>query len=268
MTRIGIWPWDLPDRIVRWPASRSLEGDVGAGVGQPDDEHRTRRGAAPGCGTRASGVCRIDGSSSSANAGHVRLAERPGRDDHLAGGDPTAIRTVVTTKPPSTGSTRSTRGAASDGQLERARRTPRGSRAISRPVGQCQDGAGNAHARERVVARRAVQLQRVPAIAPVVADPGVRIEDHERQAALREVVAGRQAGLARADHDGVDRARSPLSLLIVRSVSGLRSRRRPTGPRPVADPNLGVASARTHRRKHPIARRGAMGTASQTRRCS
>jgi hypothetical protein len=20
VTRIGIWPWDLPDRIVRWPA--------------------------------------------------------------------------------------------------------------------------------------------------------------------------------------------------------------------------------------------------------
>jgi hypothetical protein len=51
------------------------------------------------------------------------------------------------------------------------------------------------HARQSVVPRGREQPQRVPAVAPGVADVVVGVKDHARQIALREVVADSQAGL-------------------------------------------------------------------------
>ena len=53
--------------------------------------------------------------------------------------------------------------------------------------------------------RRREQPQRVPALAPGVADPLVRVEDHERPALLREVVAGGEPRLAAADDHRLER---------------------------------------------------------------
>ena len=58
--------------------------------------------------------------------------------------------------------------------------------------------------RQPVEARRREQAERVPALAPGVADPLVRVEDHEGRPRLRQVVADRQAGLAAADDHGLD----------------------------------------------------------------
>ena len=58
---------------------------------------------------------------------------------------------------------------------------------------------GEAHPRQSVVLRGREQTKGVPALAPRVSDPVVRVEDHERPAALPELVRGRQAGLAAAD---------------------------------------------------------------------
>ena len=57
---------------------------------------------------------------------------------------------------------------------------------------------------QAVVLGGRVELERVPLPAPVVADAGAGVEDHERAAAALQVVAGRQAGLAGADDDGLD----------------------------------------------------------------
>lgn len=49
-------------------------------------------------------------------------------------------------------------------------------------------------------------------IPPGIADPGVLVQDHERQAILLEVVTDRQARLASADYHGSE-------LLIAHSIS-------------------------------------------------
>ena len=57
---------------------------------------------------------------------------------------------------------------------------------------------------QAVVLRGGVELERVPLAAPVVADPGAGVEDHERATPALQVVAGREPGLAGADDDGLD----------------------------------------------------------------
>ena len=52
--------------------------------------------------------------------------------------------------------------------------------------------------------RRAVEPQRVVVAAPVVADPLLLVEDHERPLPLREVMADREACLAPADDNRLD----------------------------------------------------------------
>ena len=58
-------------------------------------------------------------------------------------------------------------------------------------------------AAQRVVSCRRVQDQRVVAIAPHIADARGRLEDHEVEPLLLEVVAGGEAGLAGPDDDDI-----------------------------------------------------------------
>jgi hypothetical protein len=58
------------------------------------------------------------------------------------------------------------------------------------------------HPRQPVDGRRAEQPKRVPVVAPVIADPLIGIDHQEREAALRQVVGGREARLAGADDQG------------------------------------------------------------------
>ena len=246
VTRIGSWPWDLPERIVRWPALAASNA-----MSAPEcDRPTTRTGPSLSCaGLRYSCECscRIDGSSSAANAGTLRLPERPRRDDDLACGEAPAVRgrheeaavdrlDAIDARP------------APDGQVELpgVRLEVVGHLATGRPVRRRR---GEAHARERVVAGRAVQPERVPAVPPVVADARVGVEDREGQAARLQVVPGRQAGLAGPDDDRVD----PLHASCVRpwllpSVS--RVRRRPGLIRSPCRP-LGVGAGGAHRRNYP-----------------
>ena len=64
--------------------------------------------------------------------------------------------------------------------------------------------SGEAHPGEPVVPRRREQAQRVPAAAPGVADPIAGVEDHERQATTRELVADGESGLASAHDNRLD----------------------------------------------------------------
>ena len=124
VTWIGNWPCDLPDRIVRWPALAASNA-----MSAPEWERPTTR-TGPSrswAGLRYSCecICRIDGSSSTANAG--TLGCRNG---------PVATMTWRAARRRRPRSTRRSRrrparrdrpGPAPDGQVE-VRRTPRGSR--------------------------------------------------------------------------------------------------------------------------------------------
>src|SRR5262249_59327425 len=57
---------------------------------------------------------------------------------------------------------------------------------------------------QAVVLRWREQPQRIPAPAPRVADARVRFQNHERQPALREAIADRQARLSAPDDDNLD----------------------------------------------------------------
>ena len=57
------------------------------------------------------------------------------------------------------------------------------------------------------VTGRSEQSERVPPLAPGVADPLIAVEDHEWHASLLEVISSRQPGLPTADDDGVDLVR-------------------------------------------------------------
>ena len=63
---------------------------------------------------------------------------------------------------------------------------------------------GEGHPRQPAEASGGEQAKRVPALAPGVADPLVRVEDHEADTTLRQVVPDREAGLAAADDNGLD----------------------------------------------------------------
>ena len=62
-----------------------------------------------------------------------------------------------------------------------------------------QGGRGEAQPLQAVVACGREQAKGVPARAPRVADPLVRVQDHERSVARRQVVSHGEAGLAAAD---------------------------------------------------------------------
>ena len=61
-----------------------------------------------------------------------------------------------------------------------------------------------AHTRQAVETRRREKPERIPPIAPCVADAWVRVEDDERSSLPREEVSDRQAGLSGADDHGLD----------------------------------------------------------------
>ena len=69
--------------------------------------------------------------------------------------------------------------------------------------GEVAGGRRERHAVEPVEPRGREQAERVPALPPRVADAASGVEDDEGQAALLEVIAGRQAGLPAADDDDV-----------------------------------------------------------------
>ena len=191
--RTGIWPVLGPDSKTRCVASKL----------QPRSRLRSclrRRGerrppaAATDCGTRWSAVCTILGSSSDAKAGTFGMLVRPGCDDHVLGLE--ALVTCGDDEPAAGLREPVDRDAGSHRELEllgivlevvghlvlRGERPPK---------------AGETHARQPAEVGGSEETKRVPALAPGVADSLVRVQDHERRSTLRQVIAGRQAGLAR-----------------------------------------------------------------------
>ncbi len=132
----------------------------------------------------------MSGSSSEANAGDVRsLIARHG-DHHLArledlasGGHAVAGAVAAEAVDPDTAPHRQV-------EVRSVGFEEIGHGVLGREVA---GGARHAHSVETVEGARREQLQRVPAPAPLVADPLVRIEDHKRHVATLEVVADREA---------------------------------------------------------------------------
>src|SRR5262249_40889537 len=60
------------------------------------------------------------------------------------------------------------------------------------------------HAVEAVEARRREEPERVPPHPPRIANPRVRVENHERQPSPGQVIADREPGLPGSDHDRLD----------------------------------------------------------------
>ena len=115
--------------------------------------------------------------------GHVRDRERPGGDDDLAGGDPAAARGDEEAVTVRCRIDALDAGAAPDRKRETlgVRREVVAHLAAGRKV---ERRRGEAEAGQRVPAGRAVEPERVPALAPVIADPLVGVEDQERDAPL------------------------------------------------------------------------------------
>src|SRR6185436_16817965 len=65
-------------------------------------------------------------------------------------------------------------------------------------------GGGERQAVEAGVSRGRKEAQRVPALAPDVADARAGVENDELDAVLTKVIPDRESGLARADDDRVD----------------------------------------------------------------
>ncbi len=231
-----------------------LERDVGAGMRQADDEDGARAELG-----RIAIVMRVQLPDRRVELGGERrdigLPERPGRDDDLACREAPAVRgrhdeAVLDRLDPIDARPAPDRQVEPPGvHLEVV-----GHLASGRPVGRRR---GEAHTRQRVVAGGAVQPERIPAVPPVVADARVGVEDREGQPALREVIAGRQSGLAGADDDRVepfDGLRSVHGRVPLRSgFGGDRIARSP-----IPDARGGPWSA--HRRLYPNRVAGGMGT--------
>ena len=142
------------------------------------------------------------GSSSDANVGHRRFSVEARRHDDTVGLEATlaALHHVPVAVLPEA----IHRHSGAHGQIEsrrvRLEVVGRLARSRVRPAGR-----GKRPTRQAVVARRSEQAERVPGAGPPgAADPLVRVEDHERPAALLQVVADRKAGLAAADDDRVE----------------------------------------------------------------
>ena len=246
----------MPERIVRWPALAASNA-----MSAPECERPTTR-TAPGrswAGLRYSCECScaIDGSRSMAKSGTFICRNGPvatmtwrrsealavrGRHDEAAVDRLDAIDARPTP----------------DRQVEPSgvRLEVVGHLATGRPVGRRRR---EAHARQRVVAGRAVELERVPAVPPVVADPRIGVEDHEWHASLGEVVAGRQARLSGPDDDRVDLLRvlsvhrRPPCRSVVRGSEA-------TGSPGRHDGTLSVVGSGAHRRYYPNGASDRMGT--------
>ena len=178
-----------------------LEGDVGPGVAGADDQDR----AVPELARPAvlAGVQLQDRRVELVRDRWDvrRAAERAGRDHHVVaavaagvGGDDVLLTLALDALHP---------GLQPDGQLEvtGVRLEVVADLVLAREAPLLR---GERQAGQAVVLGGRVELERVPLLAPVVADPGARVEDHERAAVTLQVVTGRQARLAGADDDGLD----------------------------------------------------------------
>ena len=179
-----------------------LEGDVPAGMGGADHEHR------PGLQLVRTAVgTRVQlqdlGRQVGGEGGDVRRpAEGPGGDHDVVAGErvvPEGQR-VAAIRPrlePVHDRVRA------HGELEPGRVALQvvGHLVLLRELpGICREG----EAREAVVLRRRVEPEGVPLLPPVVADPGVAVQDQALPASPGEVVRRGQAGLAAADDHGLD----------------------------------------------------------------
>ena len=180
-------------------ARGELFRDLEAGVAAADHEHAAlgdvRRPAVPGAVRledlvgEAVGECR-----------HVRHLERACGHDDLIGQDPLLAR--LEHERVALPCQRADRARERDRQLE-VRGVPLevGDDLVARRVSVRVAGEGEP--RQRVVAARREEDERVPAAPPGGTD-GVRgFDDHEPSALLGEKVPDGEAGLARADHDDV-----------------------------------------------------------------
>ena len=178
-----------------------VEGDLGARVAGTDDQHAT--------GSQLGGVAVLArvklhdlGVELAREVRHPGFVVRAGGHDdlcckppRLAGDDDVSVVVFGTTKAVDADS-------GSHRQLE-------GVRVQFEVVGHLVLGGEGVRRRRKgqpgqaVVAGWGEQAQRVPAVAPAVADPCVLLEDDEAQSATGKVVAHRQAGLAGANHDHV-----------------------------------------------------------------
>ena len=195
----GTWPVSRPPRIVRCAPATSIATSAPEWAAPTTSTGPSC--SCPGFLYSLEWSCTISGSSSPGERRRERAPEGAGGDDHVLGLEApvVALDDVAAAVP---------RQSARPGY--RRGRAARSARVLLEVVGHLvlgregPAGRRERHPRQAVEARRAVQPQRVVVPAPVVADASLLVEDHERPAALREVVAGREPGLARADDDRLD----------------------------------------------------------------
>ena len=139
---------------------------------------RRPRGAATGCGTRSSAAARSRDRARARTPGRAAPGARrvatitssasnrssPGRHDVAVTLAPHAVHA----------------DPGPHGERRTGRRTPRGSRPARPSWASRTSFDGNRQPGQADVARRREQPQRVVALTPRVADPVVRVEDHER----------------------------------------------------------------------------------------
>jgi hypothetical protein len=127
---------------------------------------------------------------------NVRRLEHTRRDDHAVGSDARAAG--VSDEPTVFLRQRLDPGSEPYRQLEAGRVCLEIVRHLV--LGRIRGPAGRErHPRQPVAARRRVELQRVPARAPAVADPFVPVDDQDLSAPALQVVPEREPGLARSD---------------------------------------------------------------------
>ena len=198
--RTGICPGSRPAKIVGWLAATSYAMSV------PEcDAPTTSTGPGLSCVGRRYSLecnCRIEGSRSSAKSG--MLGVRPkvpvatttlsATSGHLRAGAGTFRRSLAAGR----------RGRASGPEARTVRRT----RPDSRRPGPWSDktivNQGTVALAGRRITAGEYRRSESQWAAPVVADPGVAIDDQARPATPPQVIRGREAGLAGPDDRGLD----------------------------------------------------------------
>ena len=182
---------------------RPLDGDLGAGVPDSDDEHRPSW-SCEGFRYSPEWSWTMRGSSSCANAGTRGTWWLRHRYDHVVSLEPPVARlddeaAAVPRQPvhPDAGSNREPEPCRV--RLEVVGHLVLGGEHVRR--------AGEGHARQGVVAGGREEAKRVPPLPPGVADPLVGVEDDEGEIPLGEVVPDCEARLAAAHYQGLDALR-------------------------------------------------------------
>ena len=199
--RKGTWPDSRARQPGRVPAG-DLEGDLGSRVARPDHQDATRLELGR---VAVAGRVELDdagtevGGEGEAPGGPGRRTWRPPRCRPPSAGRPRRPRSGRRS------ATAGPRGRRSGPGAGTGSRRPPGSRPPGPWWGTSGPEPGNAASRQRAVAGRGEQPQRVPALAPGVADPLVGVQDQERPSPPGQVAADRQAGLAATDDHGLER---------------------------------------------------------------